>query len=79
MINRDRMSEAEWMQRLTNLRARLERDSDNVYELSSMMETGSWSPLAGGDEQNQLVEIADLMFRAKNMLASVIENHHAEA
>jgi hypothetical protein len=79
MINRDRMSEAEWIQRLVNLRARLERDSDNVYELSNMMETGSWSPLACGDEQNQLVEIADLMLRAKNMLASVIENHHAEA
>lgn len=79
MISRDRMSEAEWMQRLTNLRNRLERDADNVYDLTSMMETGTWSPIAWGEEQKRLLEISDLMLRAKNMLTRVIDNHHAEA
>lgn len=77
MINRDRMREAEWTRRLINIQVRLERDSDNVYELSSMMHTGTWSPIAWGEEQNQLVEVADMMFRAKNMLKNVIENHSA--
>ena len=75
MINRDRMRDAEWTRRLINIQARLERDSDNVYELSSMMHTGTWFPIAWGDEQNQLVEVADMMFRAKNMLKIFIENH----
>lgn len=79
MISRDRMSEAEWMQRLTNLRNRLERDADNVYDLTSMMETGTWAPIAWGEEQKRLLEISDLMLRAKNMLTRVIDNHHAEA
>ena len=79
MISRDRMSEAEWMQRLTNLRNRLERDADNVYDLSNMMETGNWSPIAYSGEQKQLLEIADLMIRAQKMLSQVIKNHHAEA
>jgi hypothetical protein len=79
MINRDRMSEAEWMQRLINLRNRLERDADNMYCMTSMMETGGWSPLARGEEQKQLLEIANLMFRAEIVLSEFLENRHAEA
>ena len=78
MINRDRMSESEWMQRLINIRARLERDADNMYELTSMMETGSWSPLARGEEQKQLLLISNLMYRAEIELSEFLENRHAE-
>lgn len=79
MINRDRMSEAEWMQRLINLRNRLRRDADNMYELTSMMETGSWSPLARVEEQKKLLEVSNLMFRAEIVLSEFLENRHAEA
>lgn len=75
MINRDRMSEIDWMQRLINLRNRLERDAWNVNELTWMMESKTDRRIADVTIQRHLNLVQKLILDAERQLDYAIHSH----